>query len=172
MSKAQRNAVRVGHLQNRTALHTRLRRLIEDTKNMYQVQIDTQAELDKADTFAEKVQSMIVDGAHLVHSALSGGKRILAEGANAAMLDVDFGTYPYVTSSATTAGGVSTGLGIPPSKIGSVIGVVKAYTTRVGGGPFPSELTDERGGGERVLNSEETDIGLHLQNVGGEIGVT
>ena len=63
----------------------------------------------------------------------------MVEGANALMLDIDFGTYPYVTSSSTTIGGVCTGLGIPPKMIGNVIGVVKAYTTRVGGGPFPTE---------------------------------
>jgi len=88
------------------------------------------------------------------------------------MLDLDHGTFPYVTSTSTTAGGVCTGLGIPPSRIDAVVGVVKAYTTRVGGGPFPTELTDARGGGERPLNAEGTDTGLHLQKVGGEVGVT
>ncbi|CAG8493227.1 1606_t:CDS:2, partial [Racocetra fulgida] len=77
---------------------------------------------------------------------------------NALMLDLDFGTYPFVTSSNTTIGGVSTGLGIPPTKIDKVIGVVKAYTTRVGGGPFPTELTDEKG--------------EYLQRVGAEYGAT
>ena len=88
------------------------------------------------------------------------------------MLDIDFGTYPFVTSSPTTAGGVCTGLGLSPDKIESVVGVVKAYTTRVGGGPFPTELTDSRGGGEIALNAPGTDVGLHLQTVGGEVGVT
>ena len=74
-----------------------------------------------------------------IHHALANGKRILVEGANALMLDIDFGTYPFVTSSSTTVGGVCTGLGIPPKSIGTIIGVMKAYTTRVGGGPFPSE---------------------------------
>jgi len=82
----------------------------------------------------------------------------LAEGANAALLDLDFGTYPYVTSSSTTAGGICTGLGIPPGKIDTLIGVVKAYTTRVGGGPFPTELTD--------------DIGEQLRKGGVEFGTT
>lgn len=79
-----------------------------------------------------------------IHNALRSTppKRILVEGANALMLDIDFGTYPFVTSSSTTIGGVCTGLGIPPRKIQKVIGVVKAYTTRVGGGPFPTELLD------------------------------
>lgn len=73
------------------------------------------------------------------------GKKILAEGANATLLDIDLGTYPYVTSSSTSIGGVCTGLGISPNKIETIIGVVKAYTTRVGEGPFPSELTDSIG---------------------------
>ena len=83
---------------------------------------------------------------------------MLVEGANALMLDLDFGTYPFVTSSSTSVGGACTGLGIPPRAVGDVIGVMKAYTTRVGSGPFPTELTDE--------------IGVHLQEVGAEFGVT
>lgn len=81
----------------------------------------------------------VVESVVFIHQALSDGKRILVEGANALMLDLDFGTYPYVTSSSTSIGGVSTGLGIPPKLIGNIIGVVKAYTTRVGAGPFPTE---------------------------------
>jgi hypothetical protein len=100
------------------------------------------------------------------------GKRIIAEGANAAMLDIDYGTFPFVTSSTTTAGGISTGLGLSPDKLESCVGVVKAYTTRVGGGPFPTELTDSRGGGEIPDGAPGTDIGLHLQQVGREVGVT
>lgn len=72
-------------------------------------------------------------------------KRILAEGANGALLDIDHGTYPYVTSSNTTAGGICTGLGIAPNKLETVVGIVKAYTTRVGEGPFPTELVNETG---------------------------
>jgi adenylosuccinate synthase len=79
-----------------------------------------------------------------LHNALASGKSILVEGANALMLDLDFGTYPYVTSSSTTIGGVCTGLGIPPKRIGKTIGVMKAYTTRVGGGPFPTEQLNVR----------------------------
>jgi adenylosuccinate synthase len=80
-----------------------------------------------------------------MHNALAAGKRVLVEGANALMLDIDFGTYPFVTSSSTTIGGVCTGLGIPPRKIGKTIGVIKAYTTRVGGGPFPTEQLNVSG---------------------------
>lgn len=101
---------------------------------------------------------MITDTTVLMNEALKAKKRILVEGANACLLDVDFGTYPYVTSSNTSIGGVCTGLGIPPQFIETVIGIVKAYTTRVGEGPFPSELTDE--------------IGQHLGKVGHEFGTT
>jgi len=85
---------------------------------------------------------------------LKDNKRILVEDANATMLDLDFGTYPYVTSSSTTVGGVMTGIGIPPSKIETTIGIVKAYTTRVGEGPFPTELKDQVGEGLRQKGHE------------------
>jgi adenylosuccinate synthase len=115
---------------------------------------------------------MVVDGIYFINQALKNNKRILCEGANAVMLDLDFGTYPYVTSSSTSAGGVSTGLGIPPHFLQCTMGVVKAYTTRVGGGPFPTELTDDLCGGMRERNSFETNIGSIMQKVGQEIGVT
>lgn len=102
--------------------------------------------------------NMIVDSIQYMSSALKSNKRIIAEGANATMLDIDFGTYPYITSSSTTVGGVCTGLGVPPSAIQTNIGIMKAYTTRVGGGPFPSELEDE--------------IGARLQKIGHEFGAT
>jgi adenylosuccinate synthase len=102
---------------------------------------------------------MLVDGVDYLHSTLNDTtKRIIAEGANATMLDTDFGTYPYVTSSATAIGGVCTGLGVPPQAIETSIAIVKAYTTRVGAGPFPTWLDDETG--ER------------LQSVGHEWGAT
>jgi adenylosuccinate synthase len=87
----------------------------------------------------------VVDGVAYMHRCLAGGRRVLLEGAQGSLLDVDYGTYPYVTSSHTIAGGACIGLGIGPNAIGRVIGVVKAYCTRVGAGPFPSELQDERG---------------------------
>jgi adenylosuccinate synthase len=102
---------------------------------------------------------MIVDTVEYMNKAIkSTQKSIIAEGANAALLDIDFGTYPYVTSSSTTVGGVMTGLGVPPKAIKTTIGIMKAYTTRVGGGPFPTELTD--------------DLGKQLQTVGHEFGST
>jgi adenylosuccinate synthase len=86
-----------------------------------------------------------IDSEDFIHKAQVEGKSILAEGAQGSLLDIDFGTYPYVTSSNTTAAGACTGLGVAPSKIGDVFGIFKAYTTRVGSGPFPTELFDEDG---------------------------
>jgi adenylosuccinate synthase len=85
------------------------------------------------------LKPFVIDNISYVHKSLDEGKRVLVEGANALMLDIDFGTYPYVTSSNCGVGGVCTGLGLPPSKIKNIYGVVKAYTTRVGAGPFPTE---------------------------------
>jgi adenylosuccinate synthase len=96
----------------------------------------------------------IVDSEHYINKALKEGKRILAEGAQGSMLDIDFGTYPFVTSSNTVAAGACTGLGIAPNRIGEVIGIFKAYTTRVGGGPFPTELNDETGEAMRKVGNE------------------
>jgi adenylosuccinate synthase len=93
---------------------------------------------------AERLRPFVIDSVVYIHQALTTGKRILVEGANALMLDIDFGTYPFVTSSSTTVGGICTGLGIPPRRIGKIIGVMKAYTTRVGGGPFPTEQLNVR----------------------------
>ena len=98
----------------------------------------------RAQSLAERLRPYVIDSVTYIHRALADGKRVLVEGANALMLDIDFGTYPFVTSSSTTVGGVCTGLGIPPKKIGTIIGVMKAYTTRVGGGPFPSEQLNVR----------------------------
>ncbi len=102
---------------------------------------------------------MLVDSVEFMHEALENpAKRIIAEGANATHLDIDFGTYPFVTSSNTVSGNVCSGLGVPPQVIGSTIGIVKAYTTRVGTGPFPTEQIN--------------DIGETLQKVGVEFGAT
>jgi adenylosuccinate synthase len=127
-------------------------------KRYGQFDYDVEGEIERYRKLAERVRPYVVDSVMHMHSALQQQKRILIEGANALMLDLDFGTYPYVTSSNTSAGGVCTGLGVPPTCISKVIGVVKAYTTRVGGGPFPTELSDA--------------IGKHLQSVGAEFGVT
>ncbi|MGC1381630.1 MAG: adenylosuccinate synthase [Candidatus Baltobacteraceae bacterium] len=106
-----------------------------------------QAEATIAETLAaaERLVPHVVDGVGFIHQRLERGKRVLLEGAQGTLLDVGYGTYPYVTSSHTIAGGACTGLGIGPTAIGHVIGVFKAYCTRVGAGPLPSELHDERG---------------------------
>tara|TARA_B100000683_G_C12363516_1_gene504051 strand:- start:181 stop:957 length:777 start_codon:yes stop_codon:yes gene_type:complete len=87
----------------------------------------------------------LIDSEHVLNGALNAGQSILAEGAQGTMLDIDFGTYPYVTSSNTITAGACTGMGVPPNKIGEVFGIFKAYCTRVGSGPFPTELEDETG---------------------------
>jgi adenylosuccinate synthase len=107
---------------------------------------------------ARRIVPHVVDGVAWLHAALARGERVLAEGAQGTMLDVTYGTYPYVTSSHTISGGACIGLGVGPTVVGGVLGVAKAYCTRVGGGPFPSELLDERG--ER------------LREAGREFGVT
>lgn len=99
-------------------------------------------------------KQMIIESVGWINRKYKEGKRILIEGANATLLDIDLGTYPYVTSSSTSIGGASTGLGLSPDKIETIIGVVKAYTTRVGEGPFPSELNDEIGEGLRKRGHE------------------
>lgn len=104
------------------------------------------------------IAPLLCDGVTMINDALDQGKRVLAEGAQGVMLDIDFGTYPYVTSSNPTTGGVCTGLGVPPQKISDVLGVCKAYTTRVGEGPFPTELHDE--------------LGEQIRQTGGEFGAT
>jgi adenylosuccinate synthase len=97
-----------------------------------------------------------IDSEYFINKSLNDGKSLLAEGAQGTMLDVDFGTYPFVTSSNTVTAGVCTGLGIPPSRVGEVFGIFKAYCTRVGGGPFPSELTDANG---QILRDEGNEYG-------------
>ncbi|GAB3997859.1 adenylosuccinate synthase [Nocardioides marmoraquaticus] len=109
-------------------------------------------------SYAERLQPMVRDTSLLLNTALDRGETVLFEGAQATMLDVDHGTYPFVTSSSPVAGGVSTGAGVGPTRIDRVIGVIKAYTTRVGSGPFPTELFDEDG--------------EKLWDRGGEVGVS
>jgi adenylosuccinate synthase len=104
------------------------------------LKVDVEKELARYRQYAEFLKEYIVDTVEYVQDAFSTGKRIMIEGANATMLDIDFGTYPYVTSSNPSIGGCATGLGIPPNRFGTQVGVVKAYTTRVGAGPFPTEL--------------------------------
>jgi adenylosuccinate synthase len=157
--KASRSGLRVHHLFDHDTFATKFRKLVEGRFKRYgHFEYDTEGEIQRYKELAERLRPYVIDSVVYIHQAISSGKKVLVEGANALMLDLDFGTYPFVTSSSTAIGGVCTGLGIPPKMIGQAIGVVKAYTTRVGGGPFPTEQ----------LN----DIGVHLQEVGREYGTT
>lgn len=116
--------------------------------------IDEVESMSAALAAADRIAPHIVDGVSYIHDRISRGKAILVEGAQGTLLDIGFGTYPYVTSSHTIAGGACTGLGIGPTAIRSVIGIAKAYCTRVGAGPFPSELLDETGEALRRAGGE------------------
>ncbi len=109
---------------------------------------------EKAWTYSEKLLPFIVDGVTVINRYLDSGKKVLCEGAQGILLDIDFGTYPYVTSSNPSPGGVCTGLGIAPMKVSKVVGIVKAYTTRVGSGILPTELLDEDGEMLRKIGAE------------------
>ncbi len=160
MDKTGRNGIRVGDLEvadfreRYEFLKAKHLRLLEAYP---EVGFDLEAEEQKWFESLEILKSLtFVDGEHFINQALRDGKNILAEGAQGTMLDIDFGTYPYVTSSNTTTAGVCTGLGVAPSQIGEVIGITKAYCTRVGSGPFPSELFDETG---EFLRTEGAEFG-------------
>ena len=120
--------------------------------------IEVDAVVEELLSYVDRLRPMVQDTSLLLNTALDEGKTVLFEGAQATMLDVDHGTYPFVTSSNPVAGGVCTGAGVGPTRIDRVIGVIKAYTTRVGSGPFPTELFDEDG--------------INLQQIGGEVGVS
>ncbi|XP_034834235.1 adenylosuccinate synthetase [Maniola hyperantus] len=159
-SKATRNGIRIGDLLGDfNIFEEKFRTLAENYKRMFPaLELEIDSELVRYREYAEKIRPLVRDTVAYLHSEIENGKKVLVEGANAAMLDIDFGTYPYVTSSNCSIGGVCTGLGLPPKLIGEVLGVVKAYTTRVGDGPFPTELHDE--------------TGTLLQERGHEVGVT
>lgn len=162
-SKATRNGIRLCDLVNDdfSIFEAKFRNLVQYNKNMYNSMsdINVEAELELYKSIREKIKCCVKDVTLILHEMFKDpSKKILIEGANATMLDIDFGTYPYVTSSSCSIGGVCTGLGIQPKNIGEVIGIVKAYTTRVGLGAFATELTNE--------------IGEYLQRVGKEVGVT
>jgi adenylosuccinate synthase len=149
MDKTGRNGMRVGDLA-----HPKFKERYEALKNKHMqlmgiypaIDFDLKAEEKKWFEAVEKLKQLTtVDCTYYLNNALKKGKRILAEGAQGSMLDIDFGTYPYVTSSSTITAGVCTGLGVAPQTIGRVIGITKAYCTRVGSGPFPTELIDDTG---------------------------
>ncbi|XP_072125661.1 adenylosuccinate synthetase isozyme 1 isoform X1 [Mobula birostris] len=160
-SKAARTGLRVCDLlADFNDFSARFKLLAQQYQSMFpSLKIDVEGQLKKLKEYAERIRPMVRDGVYFMYEALHGPARnILVEGANAALLDIDFGTYPFVTSSNCTVGGVCTGLGIPPSNIGAVYGIFKAYTTRVGIGAFPTEQKNE--------------IGELLQSQGNEVGVT
>jgi adenylosuccinate synthase len=161
MDKTGRNGIRVGDIELED-FKERYRALSDKHEAMikfYDVNIQYNlAELEKE--FFEAIEDLkkltFIDSEEYLYQAQKSGKSILAEGAQGSLLDIDFGTYPFVTSSNTTAAGACTGLGIAPNKIGQVYGIFKAYTTRVGSGPFPTELFDE--------------VGATMAKVGNEFG--
>lgn len=160
MDKTGRNGLRVGTItlpDFQERYHSLKEKHLGLLKGMPDVSFDLKAEEEKWFTSIETLRSLqLVDGEYFINQALSEGKSILAEGAQGSMLDIDFGTYPFVTSSNTITSGVCNGLGVAPQRIGEVIGITKAYCTRVGSGPFPTELFDETG---EKLRSEGHEFG-------------
>jgi len=150
MDKTGRNGLRVGDLEL-PDWKTRYRALADKHQAMIAFyDVDIQYDLKELEAeFFKSVESLLeltfIDSEEYLYQALKSGKKILAEGAQGSLLDIDFGTYPFVTSSNTTAAGACTGLGIAPGSIQEVFGIFKAYTTRVGSGPFPTELFDQDG---------------------------
>ncbi|KAA9041596.1 adenylosuccinate synthase [Ginsengibacter hankyongi] len=148
MDKTGRNGLRVGDLLDKSFISQYIKLRLKHQKLLdnfsFNEDISTwEEEFFEALEFLKQLQ--IVNGEYFVNDAIQKGKKILAEGAQGSMLDIDFGTFPYVTSSNTITAGVSSGLGIAPQKIKEVFGITKAYCTRVGSGPFPTELDDENG---------------------------
>ena len=161
--KINRIGIRVQDLFDPSILRQKLEAALRD-KNQVLIKVFNRNGINVDDVlaeylnYAEILRPYVADTALLLNKALEAGKTVLLEGSQGTLLDVDHGTYPYVTSSNPTAGGACTGSGIGPTKIDRVIGILKAYTTRVGSGPFPTELFDEDGEA--------------LRRIGGEVGVT
>ncbi len=161
--KVSRRAIKVKDLLDKDTLVRRLSNGYAEKailfKHLYQIEIPAiEQEVERLYRYGESLKDYVVDTFSLIDDQLSKGKRVLYEGAQGILLDVDYGTYPYVTSSSTAASGIYNGAGIPGKKLEEVIGVAKAYTTRVGEGPFPTELFD--------------DIGALIQKTGNEFGAT
>lgn len=161
--KANRLGIRVADLFDEPILRQKVEASL-DVKNHLLVKVynrravEVEAVVAELRSYADRLAPMVADTSLLINTALDEGRTVLFEGAQATMLDLDHGTYPFVTSSNAVAGGVCTGAGIGPTRVDRVIGVIKAYTTRVGSGPFPTELFDEDG--------------EKLWKVGGEVGVS
>ena len=161
--KMNRVGIRVQDLFDESILRQKVHSALDQKNSLFlkvfnRAAIDADAVADELLSYADRVRPMVVDCSLVLNHALDQGKTVLFEAGQATMLDIDHGTYPFVTSSNPTAGGACTGTGVGPTRIDSVVGVVKAYTTRVGEGPFPTELHDE--------------MGERLRNEGGEFGVT
>lgn len=163
IDKFARKGIRIVDLLNRAELEKKIRANLKEKnellKKVYEHEgLDVDSIVKDYLEFDKTIDKYIKDVPAFLNQALNEGKSVLLEGAQGTLLDIDHGTYPFVTSSSPTSGGACTGTGIPPTKIDSVIGIVKAYTTRVGNGPFPTEL----------LNDE----GEKLRKVGAEFGAT
>jgi adenylosuccinate synthase len=161
MDKTGRNGIRVGDIEspNFLTIYRSLANKHQEMIAFYDVNIQYNLQ-EMEEEFFQSIEFLktmsLIDSENYMHQALAENKKILCEGAQGSLLDIDFGTYPFVTSSNTTAAGACTGLGIAPNKIDQVFGIFKAYTTRVGSGPFPTELTDE--------------IGQKMAKIGNEFG--
>ncbi len=159
MDKTGRNGIRVGDIES-PDWKEKYRRLAEKHCTLIKFhQSDIEYDLDALETdFFEAIDTLktlqFIDSEEFLHQAIKNSQPILAEGAQGSLLDIDFGTYPFVTSSTTTAAGACTGLGIAPKAIGEVFGIFKAYTTRVGSGPFPTELFDDNGAAMSKVGQE------------------
>jgi adenylosuccinate synthase len=148
--KISRRGIRLGEVFDQTHISERLREVMEyhnfALKHYFkEEEVDIQQVQDQLQVMAERLQPMVTDVTGELHQLRRTDKHVMFEGAQGALLDIDHGTYPYVTSSNTTAGGAATGTGVGPCYIDYVLGIVKAYTTRVGAGPFPTELFDDDG---------------------------
>lgn len=149
VDKADRTGIKVGDLLYPERLRSKISRNVEQ-KNIVLLHygrepLDPEGVFQECAGFADLLEPFVKDVSYLLDNSLKQGSRVLFEGAQGAMLDLDHGTYPYVTSSNSTVGGICSGLGIGPDKIDAVLGVCKAYTTRVGEGPFPTEVSDQWG---------------------------
>ncbi len=156
--KAARTGLRCGELKDAPAFERRLRSHLQEYDRLIQALGGPPSDVDRAIEqvlpMCRAIAPMVQDTARLLHEAVASGSSLLFEGAQGVLLDIDFGTYPYVTSSNTGVGGIITGSGLSHKHLGEIIGVVKAYSTRVGGGPFPVELQGARGAARRRRGAE------------------
>jgi adenylosuccinate synthase len=163
--KAGRRGIRVADAMNADVLRSRIERNIADANLIIREYRGTELKPDEVfkeiAPLAERMQAFVTDTTHFINRAVREGQSVLVEGAQATLLDVDHGTYPFVTSSSTTSGGVCAGLGLAPQKINGVLGIVRTYSTRVGEGPFPTEML-----------AGEDEIGQLIRERGHEYGVS